>query len=99
MKTTIKLFVTYTKRDYQKKPDIGLTCYDPRSNPEIFTDTVVVRTMDIEVDVPDDFDPRPDLIKGLKEQEKKARADFEHRVTGIREQISKLQALEFTGAA
>ena len=58
--------------------------------------TALIREHQFEVDVPDDFDPRPALIENLRAIEKKAMADFQLKVTEIRRQISELEAIEHT---
>ena len=93
MKAQINGYVTYEKSKYEAKPKIDfMTC---KPTKKIWPDMVIVSEHSIEVEVPDDFDPRPELIKGLKEQERKARADFEKLCTDIHRQISELEALTF----
>lgn len=50
----------------------------------------------IEVDVPEHFDPRPVQIAVLEAEKQKIMADFQKSITIINERISKLQALEYT---
>ena len=59
-------------------------------------DRVIVMPYTIEVQIPDNFDVRPGLIANLQEQERKALADFQNLVTGIRRQIAELEALEMS---
>ena len=49
------------------------------------------------VEVPDDFDPRPQQVAALEAAKQKARAEFQARVTEIDRQIQSLLAIE--GAA
>ena len=92
MKHKITGYVTYEKSKYDGKPNIDFVTYKPTQ--KIWPDTVIVCEHSIEVEVPDDFDPRPELIKGLQEQQQKARADFEKLCTDIQRQISELTCLE-----
>ena len=55
---------------------------------------LLIKPIEIEVDVPDDFDPRPAQIAALKTQQKKAAADFHAMNNEIMRQINELQALE-----
>ena len=55
-----------------------------------------VGSQEIEVDVPDHFDPRPAQIAVLEAQKQKMMADFQKAVNTLNEKISKLQALEYT---
>ena len=49
------------------------------------------------VEVPDDFDPRPQQVAALEAEKQKARAEFQARITEIDRQIQSLMAIE--GAA
>lgn len=89
MKLKIEGVIQYKKHTYSKG---GYYAFHTADLSEYGYFTVQPHT--IEVDMPDDFDPRPDLIKGLQAQQKKARADFEKLCTDIQRQISELQALE-----
>ena len=51
---------------------------------------------EVEVEVPDNYDPRPKQIAALQRQRGKAMADYQKTVDDINERISKLQALEYT---
>ena len=55
-----------------------------------------VGEQEIEIDVPDDYDPRAQKIAALEKHKKKVMADYQKMVTDINEKISKLQALEYT---
>ena len=57
-------------------------------------DVVLIKPHEFEVDIPDDFDPRPAQIKALEEKQKQAAAAFHAMNTEIMRQISQLQALE-----
>lgn len=91
MKVTINGFITYEKSPYMNKAKIGWCDFRPSAG--IWPDLIVVGEHSIEVEVPDDFDPRPNLIAALKEKEQKARADFEALITNIQRQISQYEAI------
>jgi hypothetical protein len=55
-----------------------------------------VGEQEIEIEVPDNYDPRAQQIAALEKQKQKAMADYQKSVDKINEQISKLQALEYT---
>jgi hypothetical protein len=93
-KHIIKGYVTYTESRYNAKLQVSFHTYKPDT--KIWPGMVIVGEQSIEVEVPDDFDPRPELIRSLQERQTKARADFEKLCTDIQRQISELQALEFT---
>lgn len=96
MKHTIDGYVTYTKRPYQAEAEISFSTFKPSD--KYWPHTIIIGEHSFEVDVPDNFDPRPAQIERLKEQERKARADFQATLTEIHRQISELEAIEFTPA-
>ena len=55
-----------------------------------------VGEQEIEIDVPDNYDPRAQQIAALGKHKQKVMADYQKMVTDINEKISKLQALEYT---
>jgi len=55
-----------------------------------------MNSQEVEISVPDDYDPRPAQIAALEKQKVKVMADFQKTVNQINERISKLQALEYT---
>ena len=57
---------------------------------------VYVSTQEVEVDVPENFDPRALQIAALEAQKQKAMADYQKSVDDINERISKLQAITYT---
>ena len=58
---------------------------------------VFVKEHTTTVEVPSDFDPRPQQIAALEAAKQKARAEFQARITEIDRQIQSLLAIE--GAA
>jgi len=58
-----------------------------------------VREQEIEIEVPDNYDPRVQQIAALEKQKQKVMADFHKSVAEINEHISNLMALEYTNAA
>lgn len=50
----------------------------------------------IEVEVPDDYDPRPQQIAALQNEKQKLMAKTQNEITEIDSKISNLQALEYT---
>ena len=55
-----------------------------------------VGEQEIEIEVPDDYDPRAQQIAALEKQKQKVMADYQKTVMEINDRISKLQALEYT---
>ena len=55
-----------------------------------------VGEQEIEIEVPDDYDPRAQKIAALEEYKQKVMADYHKTMMEINERISNLQAIEFT---
>jgi hypothetical protein len=95
MKTTIKGFVTYRAPLWAgAEPKIEFYTYDPAQYGN--KDKVIVREHSFEVEVPDDFDPRPQMVANIDAEITKARAEFTARVTELQEQKQRLLAIENT---
>ena len=54
-----------------------------------------VNEQDVEIEVPDDYDPRAQKVAALQARKLKVMADYQKTVDEINERISKLQALEY----
>ena len=59
-------------------------------------DRTYVGPQEIEIEVPDSYDPRAQQVAALEALKQKVMADYQKMVTDINEKISKLQALEYT---
>ena len=93
---TIDGFITYEKSRYTKT--VSISFWTSKPSTEYFPDMVVVRPHSIEVEVPDDFDPRSQQIDALKAAQQKATAAYHAMVTDIKRQISELEAIEYVAA-
>lgn len=51
---------------------------------------------EIEIEIPDDYDPRAQKIAALEKYKLKVMGEYQKTVTDINERISKLKALEYT---
>jgi len=58
------------------------------------SERVLVGEQELEVEVPDGFDMRAGLVKGLEAEKKRLMAEFQARVTAIDNQIQKYLAIE-----
>jgi hypothetical protein len=92
MKVKITAYIHYNKYSW-----------DDKGNFEVFSfkfddddSRTYVGEQEIEVEVPDNYDPRAQQIAALEKHKQKVMADFQRSVDGINEKISKLQALEYT---
>ena len=59
-------------------------------------DRTYVGPQEIEIEVPDDYDPRAQQVAALEALKQKVMADYHKSVTEINDRISKLLALEYT---
>ena len=92
MKTTITAHLHYRKYEFE---DVGSF--------ELFSfkiDDTDCRTYigprEVEVDVPEDYDPRAQQIAALEKKKQEVMAEYQKTVTEINARISNLQALEYT---
>ena len=92
MKVTISGYVTYRKYAWQDEPEYNFYTFDPSEH--MGEETVVMMQHSFEVEVPDNFDPRPGQIAALKTKREKAQADFSKTVMEIDARINELMALE-----
>lgn len=63
------------------------------------SERIFVGEQSVSVEVPADFDPRPEQIKALEAKRKELQAQFSAAVTELNRQISQLRAIEHTEAA
>jgi UTP-glucose-1-phosphate uridylyltransferase len=86
-------FLVYEENKYTNKPRISFLMYDPTP---YGSERIVIRQHTIEVAVPDDFDPRPQMVATLEAKKRQLRAEFAAKVTEIDAQIQKRLAIENT---
>ena len=85
-------------RLYGGKPEFEMLPWDCRTwTEDAQSGLVFVKEHTTTVEVPDDFDPRPQQVAALEAEKQKARAEFQKRITEIDRQIQSLLAIE--GAA
>ena len=94
MKKTLTAHLCYSTASYDSAAPFQLWCAPMGGSPTL----IPIKSFDVEVDIPDDFDPRPQQIKALEEKQRAAGAAFSALTTEINRQISELQAIEFTEA-
>ena len=90
IKTTVHIF--HSKYSWENKGEY-LVFYAKVDDDEYRT---YVGAQEIEIEVPDDYDPRAGKIAALERKKKKVMADYQKTVAEINEKISKLQAIEYT---
>jgi hypothetical protein len=91
MKVEINGYVTCTQYSWDDKPTYSFHAFDPTPYD---SNTVIVMKHGFEVEIPDNFDPRPGQVAALKAQRDKLEAEFSKRVMEINNKINSLLALE-----
>lgn len=89
MKTQLKGFICYEKSTYDGTEKYAFFPFEMEN-----AGYVTVMPYSVDVDIPDDFDPRGAQVELLKAKKQKAMADFQTMVTAIDSEISKLLCLE-----
>jgi hypothetical protein len=92
MKVKTTVYVYYATYPWQEAGEYQVM-YAKLADDEYRT---YVGDQEIEIDVPDEYDPTSQKIAALQKEKDKAQAEFANKVASINERISKLQALEFT---
>ena len=93
MKTVIKGFIHYKKARWANDDEFEFHGIDFTGS-EYARGRVMVMAHEFEIEVPDNFDPRPQQVAQLQAEQQKVRAEFAARITDIERQISELTCLE-----
>ena len=90
VKTTIHIY--YNQFSWQEEGDYTVFSCKLDDNEH----RTHVGDQEIEIEVPDNYDPTAQKLAALQKEKEKAQEEFARKVANINERISKLQALEFT---
>ena len=90
VKTTVHIY--YATYPWEDKAEY-LVFYAKLNDDEHRT---YVGSQEIEIEVPDAYDPTAQKLAALQKEKEKAQAEFAQKVAKINERISKLQAIEYT---
>ena len=90
VKTTINIF--YTQYPWEEKGNYEVLSFKPEDSDQ----RTYIGKQEIEIEVPDNYDPRAPKIDALEKHKLKVMADYQKTVTEINARISRLQALEYT---
>jgi hypothetical protein len=88
IKTTINIF--YTQYAWEEKGTYEVLSFKPEDSDQ----RTYIGSQEIEINVPDSYDPRAKQIAALQAQKLKIMADYQKTVTEINARISELQAIE-----
>ena len=91
MKVKFKAYLTYQKYDWEDEPKCFYSYADLSANS---TNYALVRVEEIEAEIPDDFDPRPQFVANLKAAKAEVLAKAHVQAENIEEQIQRLLCLE-----
>lgn len=92
MKIKTTVYIHYNQYSWEEKADYSVHSFK-MSDTEHRT---YVGEQEIEIEIPDNYDPRAQKIAVLEKHKQKVMADYQKTVTEINERISKLQAIEYT---
>lgn len=87
----IEACVVWHYSEYTGKPAIELYPFDMSS---AGAEYVFIGKQTLNVDVPDDFDPRPSQVENLRKKQQEILAEAQMKVTNIDEQIQRLLCIE-----
>ena len=90
MKIKTTAHVHYQKFSWEKKGEYRLASFQMDDNAE----RTYVGQQEIEIDIPEDYDPRAQQVAALEKQKQKVMADYQKSVMEINDRINKLLALE-----
>ena len=92
MKKTFPMFLMYSTSQFTPEKDrFQLFPFDMSS----VSDSVLVCPVDVEAEVPDNYDPREQQIADLEAKKRKAIADHEAFMNSIEGKIQSLRAIEY----
>jgi hypothetical protein len=92
MKVKTALYVYHSQYAWQDQGKYEAYTFKLEENEE----NTFIGEQEVDLEVPDNYDPRARQIAALEKKKLKAMADYQKMVTDINEKISKLQALEHT---
>jgi len=93
----INLFL-HVRMDWRNEPEYNAYQTDMSGN-KYFGSLVTKKTIDVEFDIPDDFNVNDELVKTLRKQQKTIQADAQMKLTQIEERIQSLLCIEHKAAA
>ena len=90
MKIKTTAHVHYQKYAWQEKGEYRLASFKLDDSAE----RTYIGEQEIEIDVPEDYDPRAQQVAALEALKQKVMADYHKSVTEINDRINKILALE-----
>lgn len=93
MKIKTTLYVYHVQYSFMDEPEYEAYTFDMGKS----EGRTLMCTQEVELEVPDNFDPRPQQIEILQEKKQNVMAEYQKTITEIDHNISKLQAIAFSG--
>lgn len=90
MKQTLKAFILYRQYEWEDEPKYCIAGMDYSTSDPAYA---LVGQMDVEAEIPDNFDPRPQQVAALRSKKKEVQAELHEKIVQLDEQINKLLAL------
>ena len=90
MKIKTTAHIHYQKYAWQEKGEYRLASFKLDDSAE----RTYVSEQEIEIDIPEDYDPRAQQVAALEALKQKVMADYHKSVTEINDRINKILALE-----
>lgn len=91
---TIKGFIVCDRSRYSRALSFDFMTYEPTS--DVWPERTTVSPHEFDVEVPDDYNPVPQLVANLEEQKRLKRVKLAQELAAIDDQISKLTCIEHT---
>lgn len=91
MKVKITGYVHHVQYPWQEKEEYAI--FSSVMDSADYYVCVSQEPVEVEVEVPDNFDPRPQKIAALEQKKREVKAEFAKRVAEIDDQISKYLAI------
>ena len=92
MKVKTALYVYHTQSAWQEEGSFQAYTWHSEDN----ATSTLVSQQEVELNIPDNYDPRAQQVAALIASKQALMAEFQKSVDDINERISKLQALEYT---
>ena len=92
MKIKLTAHIHFRKYDWDENGEYQIL-YVALPDDETLT---YICAQEVEVEIPDNYDPRAQQVAALEKRKQKVMADYQTMVEEINNRISKLQALEYT---
>ena len=95
MKVTIKGILHWEKNSWSENHSYGIYRHDMSDMSSENTHYAAIQPVEFEVEIPDDFDPRPGIVKGMRETKQRILAEAQVKANEIDEQIQQLLSIEY----